>query len=153
MRICVPLLFVFVAWSPTIVQADDEQGAPWIQDWLVLPRSGRYGRIPVPRDPLLHTIVTGTFQTPRAGGSTPALDGAQRVWAAATTNEDGCRIGHLAVSRKTSAPSRPMTKPPKTDNSLRIALLQTTSDKAFPPSRSRHPMLSTHMLASLSSST
>ncbi len=60
-----------------------------LADWLLLPKVGSSGRVALPANPVTHSLVTGTFQPPKAGDTVPAGAGKQAVWTAVEAPEEG----------------------------------------------------------------
>lgn len=60
-----------------------------LEDGLVVSGVARGGRIPIPRDGLLGTILTGKFQTPSVGGKVVGADGREHIWSAMHSEKDG----------------------------------------------------------------
>jgi pimeloyl-ACP methyl ester carboxylesterase len=60
-----------------------------ISDYLLLPRVGRYGRVPIHVDPLQEQIVRGTWKPPQEGGEVATHDGKKVKWSKASAGDDG----------------------------------------------------------------
>lgn len=60
-----------------------------INDYFVLPRVGRYGRVPIHVDPLQEQIVRGTWKSPQVGGEVTTHDGKTVKWTTTAAGDDG----------------------------------------------------------------
>lgn len=60
-----------------------------INEYLVLPRVGRYGRVPIHVDPLQEQLVRGTWKPPQADGEVTTHDGKKVKWSKAGAGDDG----------------------------------------------------------------
>lgn len=74
-----------------ILQAAQEfQGKPLtITEFLVLPRVGRYGRVPIHVDPIQERLVEGTWKPPHANDEVTTFDGKAVKWAALNSSSEG----------------------------------------------------------------
>jgi pimeloyl-ACP methyl ester carboxylesterase len=60
-----------------------------VSEYLVLPRVGRYGRVPIHVDPVQAQLVRGTWTPPQVGDEITTHDGKAITWSDATAGEDG----------------------------------------------------------------
>lgn len=60
-----------------------------IREYLVLPRVGRYGRVPIHVDPLQAQLARGTWKPPQVSEEVTTHDGKTVKWAAASAGDDG----------------------------------------------------------------
>jgi pimeloyl-ACP methyl ester carboxylesterase len=60
-----------------------------VSEYLVLPRVGRYGRVPIHVDPIQAQLVRGTWKPPQAGVEVTTHDEKTVKWVAATAADDG----------------------------------------------------------------
>ena len=60
-----------------------------VTEFLVLPRVGRYGRVPIHVDPLQARLAQGTWQPPQADTEVTAADGKSVKWSSTTANGEG----------------------------------------------------------------
>ena len=91
MRTTAATVFVAVAASSTSVFADEHV----MQDALVLPNVGRYGRATLHVDAVQARLAAGDWTTPTAGGEIARADGTVATWVVANT--DGRWLKHEAL--------------------------------------------------------
>jgi hypothetical protein len=60
-----------------------------VTEFLILPRVGRYGRVPIHVDPVQAHLALGTWQPPQVGDEVTTSDGKQVKWSTSTANGDG----------------------------------------------------------------
>jgi pimeloyl-ACP methyl ester carboxylesterase len=60
-----------------------------VNEYLVVPRVGRYGRVPIHVDPIQAQLVRGTWAPPEADDEVTTHDGKSVKWASATAADDG----------------------------------------------------------------
>lgn len=68
----------YSCWAAATVCRADGPSLPG--EALVIPPVGRYGRTPVPIDPLQALMATGQWKTPKAGDTLTGADGKERTW-------------------------------------------------------------------------
>jgi predicted esterase len=84
-----------------------------LRDFLVIPRIGVYGRVPLHRDPVDTLVASGNWQTPEDGQSLDAASGGSRRWRKSSANGQGvleteAAIGGYAVATVESPTERVM---------------------------------------------
>jgi hypothetical protein len=60
-----------------------------VSEYLVLPRVGRYGRVPIHVDPVQAQLVRGTWKPPQAGDEVTTHEDKTVTWSDATAGDDG----------------------------------------------------------------
>ncbi len=78
--------------STSAIVAEPTAGEPEpivIQDYLVLPAVGQYGRLPLHQDALESQLVAGEWKVPAEGDSVPLPGGRSEAWRTATADDNG----------------------------------------------------------------
>ncbi len=73
-------LILAAAWTAPSARAADNDPPSLPGEALVIPPVGRYGRTPVPMDPVQALICSGQWKTPKAGDTLTGADGNERTW-------------------------------------------------------------------------
>ncbi len=90
-------LLALVSVRPAFSQPAREPTGTWEQEWLVLERTGRHGRTPIPTDSVTFELARGTLRQPAEGVMVTSADGAERSWKAVRTTEDSGWLRHTAL--------------------------------------------------------
>ncbi|NNM24666.1 MAG: prolyl oligopeptidase family serine peptidase, partial [Phycisphaerales bacterium] len=91
-RLLHPLVVVVLVFATATTPAAPAAapGDGWeMRSALVLPRVGRFGRTPFPRDPIVAALAAGTFEPPRIGTDVVGIDGKTETWDVAEADGGG----------------------------------------------------------------